>query len=257
MTLRKCSWLAAWPFLLLTALTGSGFDHAHTGYARLLERHSADSHVDYERLKTDSAELRAYLDEIAKVTETDFDGWSRSQQLAFLINLYNAATLQLVIDHYPIKSIREIGGIFGSPWKLSVVRLWGGVHSLDWLEHEIIRPRYGDARVHFALVCAAKGCPPLRREPYLAARLDAQLDDQGRTFLAQRDKNRFEARTRTLHLSLIFKWYRDDFIAQTNSLQAFVSRYFSEADSTALAEPKLRIVFTKYDWSLNDASKSR
>jgi len=101
-----------------------------------------------------------------------------------------------------------------------------------------------------------RGCAPLRREPYLAERLDAQLEDQTRIFLAQRRQNRLEVTTRTLHLSPIFKWYRADFIAQAKSLPAFVGPYFNEADAIVLADPKLRVAFTEYDWSLNDGPKA-
>jgi hypothetical protein len=232
------------------------FDHAHARYSRVLERHVSAAGVDYTRLKSDTADLKMYLEEASEVSESQFNDWSHSQQLAFLLNFYNATVLQLVIDHYPVTSVRQIGGVFRSPWKLRVVRLWGRAQSLDWLEHEVIRPRYGEPRAHFALVCAAKGCPPLRREPFLADRLDEQLDDQARTFLAQRDKNRLDAATRTLHLSPIFKWYGSDFTSQSNSLPASLARYFNEADSKTLADPRLRIVFTKYDWSLNDVAKT-
>jgi Protein of unknown function, DUF547 len=243
--------------LNLVACPAGAFDQAHSRYARLLKRYVSSEGVNYRGLKADPADLRAYLEEAAQVKEDDFKAWSRTEQLAFLINLYNAATLKLVVDHYPVASIRRIGGLFTSPWELEVVPLWGGVHSLDWLEHKVIRPRYSEPRVHFALVCAARGCPPLRTEPYLAARLDGQLDGQARTFLKQRNKNRLDAPTRTLYLSPIFDWYGDDFIAHAKTLPAFVLPYFSKADAALLADPKLRVVFTKYDWSLNEERKSK
>ena len=227
------------------------FDQSHAHYGIVLEKFVQDGLVDYAGLKAAPADLHAYLDAAAGVKEGQFEKWTRPQQLAFLINIYNASTLQLVADHYPVKSIKKIGGLFTNPWSLPVVRLWGQTNSLDWLEHEIIRARYTEARIHFALVCAARGCPPLRREPFVGARLEEQLNDQGRIFLAQTAKNRFDVASGTLHLSPIFKWFHDDFAAEVGSVQAFVRRFWNPAEAARLGQPKLRIRYTDYDWSLN------
>lgn len=237
--------------LVRFAPVAQGFDQTHTHYARVLEKFVLNGLVDYSGLKAAPADLRAYLDQAEGVKEGAFEKWTRPQQLAFLINVYNATTLQLVADRYPVKSIKKIGGLFTSPWRLPVVRLWGETNSLDWLEHEIIRARYTEPRIHFALVCAARGCPPLRREPYAGARLEAQLNDQGRTFLAQTEKSRYDETSRTLHLSPVFKWSRDEFLADAGSVQAFVRRYWNPAEAAKLDQPKLRIRYTDYDWSLN------
>lgn len=249
--------LLASVFLPWVAASAADFDHAHTAYARVLEQFVSTNGVDYSALKARPVDLNTYLDEIARVTEDEFKGWSEPQQLALLVNLYNAATLRLVIDHYPVTGIRKIGGWFTSPWELPVVRLWGLTNSLDWLEHGIIRPRYAEPRIHFAVVCAAQGCPPLRREPFLAPRLEEQLDDQTRQFLAQRDKNRLDVATRTLHLSPIFKWYREDFETDGDELPQFLRPYFDEPKARVLDDPKLRIRFTDYDWSLNEAPAAK
>jgi hypothetical protein len=242
------AWCAA---LLWSGPAARGFDQNHARYATVLETFVQDGLVDYAGLKAAPAELLAYLDAAADVKESQFEKWTRPQQLAFLINVYNAATLKLVADHYPVKSIKKIGGLFTSPWSLPVVRLWGQTNSLDWLEHEIIRARYSEARIHFALVCAARGCPPLRREPLLGPRIEEQLNDQGRIFLAQTAKNHFDAASGTLHLSPIFKWFHDDFAAEAGSVQAFVRRYWNPAEAAKLSQPKLRVRYTDYDWSLN------
>lgn len=245
--------LLASVFLPWVAVSAADFDHAHAAYARVLEQFVSTNGVDYSAFKARPLDLNTYLDEAARVTEDEFKSWSEAQQLALLLNLYNAATLRLIIDHHPVSSIRKIGGWFTSPWELPVVRLWGQTNSLDWLEHGIIRPRYAEPRIHFAVVCAAKGCPPLRTEPFVAERLDVQLDDQTRQFLGQRDKNRLDVTTRTLHLSPIFKWYRGDFETAGDDLPRFLRPYFNEAEARVLNDPKLRIRFTNYDWSLNDA----
>ena len=241
-------WCAA---LLWSAPAARGFDQNHARYGTVLEKFVRDGLVDYAGLKAAPAELRAYLDAAADVKESQFEKWTRPQQLAFVINVYNAATLQLVADHFPVKSIKKIGGLFTSPWSLPVVRLWGQTNSLDWLEHEIIRTRYTEPRIHFALVCAARGCPPLRREPFVGSRLEEQLNDQGRIFLAQPAKNRFDEASGTLHLSPIFKWFHDDFVAEAGSVQAFVRRFGIPAEAAKLDRSRVRLRYTNYDWSLN------
>ncbi|MEQ2005367.1 MAG: DUF547 domain-containing protein [Limisphaerales bacterium] len=226
----------------------------HTALDAILKKNVRDGWVNYTALKADPKPLNSYLDALAAVPEKDFNGWPERERLAFLINLYNAATMKLIVDHYPVKSIKDIGGFLGSPWKQEVVRLFGKVTTLHEIEHGIIRKQYSDARAHFALVCAAKGCPPLRTEAFLAARLDEQLDDQGRVFLGQTHKNHVDAGSRTLHLSPIFKWFSEDFEKQSGSVLKFVTPFFDDASRQALTEGKFNIRFTDYDWSLNDGA---
>jgi hypothetical protein len=152
-------------------------DHTHAAFTTILAKHVKGELVDYASIKKNPDPLIAYLDTLAAVPESAFNKWDRKQQMAFLINLYNAATLKLVIDHYPIKSIKDIGGMKG-PWKQEVVRLFGRFKTLDHVEHDLLRPIYQDPRVHFAVNCASIGCPALRAEAFQAARLDAQLDEQ-------------------------------------------------------------------------------
>ena len=234
----------------------AAFDHTHARYGVVLERFVRDGLVDYRGLHEDPAGLDAYLDTLAAVGRRDFERWSREDQIAFLVNLYNARTLRLIVDHYPVESIKDIGGWFRSPWKLPVVRLFGKAVTLDHVEHDVLRARYEEPRIHFALVCAAMGCPPLRREPYVGARLDAQLDDQGRTFLADRPKNRFEAAEQVLHLSPIFKWFREDFTTEGRTVAGFVRPFLPEDDARRLSPGSVRIRYTDYDWSLNERSRS-
>ena len=248
-------WCAA--VLGLAPLT-LAFDHKHAAFDTVLKARVADGRVDYAALKAAPQPLIAYLDTLAAVPEAAFKSWGEKDRLAFLCNLYNAATLKLIVDHYPVASIKKIGGFFNfgglgdGPWKQKVVRLFGQVTTLDHVEHGIIRKEYPDARAHFALVCAARGCPPLRAGAFVGARLDAQLDEQGRIFLGETEKNRVEARTRTLHLSPIFKWFAGDFEAHAGSVEKFVAPFLPEAARAALAAGGFRISYTDYDWSLND-----
>lgn len=251
MNAYRSSRLAA---LLLFLVIGEGiqaFDHTHSRLAKVLSAQVTNGAVDYAALKSSPAELRSYLNETAAVKEDEFKKWAQPQQVAFLLNLYNAATLQLVADHYPVASIKKIGGLFGSPWKQEVVRLWGRTITLAELEHGLLRARYTEPRIHFALVCAAKSCPPLRAEPYLPEKLDVQLTDQAKRFFAQPEKNRVEVATKTLWLSPIFKWFADDFSKDGRTLPEFVAPFFTEADAKSLRSGNFKVKFSDYDWSLN------
>lgn len=225
----------------------------HAPYARILAAVVVEDRVDYARLKSQPQDLDAYLHSLARLPAVEVDAWPRADRLALFLNLYNAATLRLVADHFPIGSIRDIGLLPGSAWKREVVRFGGRTMSLDHLEHGILRPGFREPRVHFALVCAARGCPPLRSEPYLPDRLDAQLDDQARRFLAQSGKNRLDPESRTLWLSPIFEWFAEDFTAGGRTVAEYVRPYLPAEARARWPAPgeALRVRHTEYDWSLN------
>ena len=228
------------------------FDHSHAALDRVLKARVKNERVDYAGLKADSKDLDVWLKSAGTVTEAEFNRWSQSQQLAFLINLYNAATLRLILDHYPLKSIKDIGSVFKGPWKQEVVPLFGKTVTLDYLEHGILRKKYHEPRVHFAIVCAAKGCPPLRAEPFVPDKLNEQLDDQGRIFMGGKERNRFDARASTLYLSPIFKWFSEDFETKSGSVVKFVTPFFPADVRKQIESAKsVNIRYTEYDWSLN------
>lgn len=236
-----------------SGVCGAEFDHGHSRLAKILTKHVKNARVDYAGLKKNPTELDAYLKEIAMVRPDEFKKWTEEQQLALLLNLYNAHTLRLIINHYPLESIRKIGFLPGAAWRIQDVRFGGKLITLDYLENKIIRVDYNEPRIHFALVCAALSCPPLRSEPYLAARLDRQLDDQTRTFLANPTKNRFDADTNTLWLSAIFDWYEADFTKPAGTLEKYVQPFLPESSQTALEQAKdATVKFNDYDWSLNE-----
>lgn len=237
--------------LFLAAASAFGFDHSHANFAVVLSQHVTNGLVNYRALKEKPGELQAYLAQMDAVAEAEFKAWSREDQLAFLINLYNASVLKLIIQHYPVKSIKNIGGWLGRVWDVDVVPLFGKVTGLGYLEHELIR-KYNEPRIHFALVCGARGCPELRTEPYTATNLNAQLADQGRRFLRDRSKNHVNARTQTIYLSPIFKWFADDFKAHSGTVFKFVQSYRPE-----LQPGPWKIRYTDYDWSLNDSAPRR
>lgn len=228
------------------------FDQQHLLWTRILSKNvssnGATSTVDYISLKRHPELLKTYLDQLSGVTEAEFSRWTKNSRLAFLINAYNAWTIQLVIDHYPIKSIKDIGGIFSSPWKKKIVKLFGQTKTLDWLEHEKIRPEYEEARVHFALVCAAKGCPGLRSEAFTPENLTTQLNHSARLFLNDSARNSIHLEKSEMSLSPIFKWYKDDFVRVKGSIEQFVLAYVSTPDPSI---PHFKITYKDYDWSLN------
>jgi hypothetical protein len=217
--------------------------------------------------------LKAYLGTLSKVTQTEFNGWTRPQQMAFLINAYNAFTVEKILARYPnIKSIWDFGKIFGNPFKDKFFTLLGHELSLDMIEHETLRKpgTYNEPRVHFAVNCASVGCPMLREEPYVAERLDAQLEEQTRRFLSDRSRNRYNAANNALEVSEIFKWFSEDWTSgyrgfdgkapAMQSREQFFAKYAAlladqPAHRNAVSERKAGIRHLDYDWSLNDVKK--
>ncbi|MGI8605486.1 MAG: DUF547 domain-containing protein [Verrucomicrobiales bacterium] len=229
----------------------SGLDHSHVLFTEVLAAHVERGLVDYHKLKAHPEKLGAYLNLPAQVSKSDFDAWSSGQQMAFLINLYNAQALKLVVDHYPVRSIKNIGG-FRGPFKLRAVHLWGGLKTLDDIEHGILRPHYAEPRIHFALVCAARSCPDLRSEAYQAEILSVQLDDQARNFLRQEDKNPLLVGNTELYLSRIFDWFEDDFSAAKGSVIKFILPYLPVEKASVISRKQFREKFVAYDWTLNE-----
>ena len=226
--------------------TAQDFDHNHAAYDAILKTHVTNGMVDYKALKAAQKALDRYLAALAAVSEPRFKSWTEPQKIAFLANLYNAATLRLILDHYPLKSIKDIGTILKGPWDQPVVRLCGKTIALNNLEHDILRKDYNEPRLHMALVCAAKGCPPLRNEAYAAGRLNEQLDDQARTYLSSPAGLRVERAKGEAHVSSIFKWYGKDF----QSVPAFVAKYSGQSMDG------LKIRYLDYDWSLNERQEA-
>jgi len=176
-------------------VAAADFDQSHVIFDGVLKQYVKNARVDYAALKAHPQDLNRYLDQVAAVGKKEFKQWSEPQQIAFLSNGYNAYTLRLIIGTYPLKSIKDIGSFFSGPWDQPVVRLFGETINLNTLEHKVLRVDYAEPRIHFALVCAAKGCPPLRGEAYVGTQLEDQLVDQARQFLAETTQNRVDTST--------------------------------------------------------------
>ncbi len=230
------------------------FDHEHEAWTAVLRRYVREGFVDYAGLKRDgAAELSAYLGSLGSICGGHYDTWKRGQKLAFWINAYNAHTVKLILDHYPLRSIRSIGVLPGAAFReefIALPKIGRPRLSLNAIEHEILRQEFSEPRMHFAIVCASKSCPALRSEAYRASGLDGQLDDAARTFLQDAGKNRYDAASRTLHLSSIFQWFHEGFERAAGSVPAFVARY-DERVASAMRADGLRVQFLDYDWSLN------
>jgi len=240
--------------LAFAALPARAFEHA--AWDTLLKRHVVvlpgqhASQMDYAGMARDRAALKAYLDALSAVPQAEFDGWAKNERKAFLINAYNAFTVEKILTRWPdIASIWDFGKLFGNPFKDDFFTLLGKPMTLDGIEHGTLRKpgAYDDPRIHFAVNCASIGCPMLREEAYVAARLDAQLDEQAVRFLSDRTRNRL--RNGRLEVSKIFDWFEEDFVPH--------DKYFAQyAQVLGYPGGPVPIGFLDYDWSLNGLRSS-
>ena len=240
----------------------AAFDHAHKAWDVLLRKHvvvlegGKASQLNYAALAQERGALRAYLENLSRVSESEFSAWSKPEQVAFLVNAYNAFTAEKILTRYPnLESIWDFGRFFANPFRDEFFTLLGRKASLDGIEHGILRKRYGEPRIHYAVNCAAAGCPMLREEAYVAVNLEKQLEEQARRFLSDRTRNR--VRAGRLEVSKIFDWFREDF----EPLEGYLARHAATLadnapDRDRIAARALPVSFLDYDWSLNDSRSS-
>jgi hypothetical protein len=267
-------WRAVATMVLLVAYQGvalaQGFDHSHKAWDALVKKHvvlisgSKASQMNYAAMAKDRAALKAYLESLSRVSEAEFNAWPKAQRMAFLINAYNAFTVEKILTRYPdIKSIWDFGKVFGNPFGDKFFKLFGRDFTLDGVEHETLRKpgAYDEPRVHYAVNCASIGCPMLREEAFTAERLERQLEEQAVRFLSDRTRNR--AAEGKLEVSMIFRWFREDW---ESGYQGIGSReqYFGKyarllsddpGQQKLVAEGKAPISNLEYDWTLNDVKK--
>lgn len=240
------------------------FDHRHETLDSLLARHVSNGLVDYEGLLGERSDLAQYLGQVAAVEPETYDRFTMDERLAFLINVYNAYTIELILDHYPVSSIQEIP----KAWDAFQWPLLSGSFSLNQIEHELIRREFNEPRIHLALVCAAKGCPPLIPNAYRHDLLEQQLASASRAYLSDRRRNRLDQNKATLYISKVFEWYAEDFVPlwgkspvpegavdtpTHRALIGFFIEYMPEADADYLESNPVRVETLDYDWTLNDA----
>lgn len=251
---------AAFKRVLLDRLAGrtvTGSDGAsersdgvhHAGLDELLRRFvDSDGRVDYRGLSGERSRLEAYVEHLATVK---LEALTRDEELALLVNAYNACTLKLIVEHDPVRSIMDIAE--EQRWKDRRWKIGGSTLSLDDIEHVRIRPRFGEPRIHFALVCAARDCPPLRNEAYEATRLDEQLEDQARRVHAHPRFVVLSPDQAQVRLTSLYQWYGGDFTADEVSIVRYVARYVPELQKLLADGREPNVSWLEYDWLLNEA----
>ena len=256
-----------------TSSFAQSFDHSYAAWDAQVKKHvkwlpdNKQSRVNYKGFAAERAELAKTLETLSAVTPAQYAAFNKDQQMAFLINAYNAFTIELILTKYPdLKSIKDLGTTFSSPWKKTFFKLLGEERNLDWVEHQRLRPSiagggFKDPRVHVAMVCASIGCPALPPEAFTAAKLDAQLDEGIARFISDKTRNRYA--DGKLQVSSIFKWFREDFekgYKGFGKVEDVFAKYADVLTSDAAAQGQIRaktvsISHLDYDWSLNDAGR--
>lgn len=233
-------------FLFFASKAMANNDIDNRIYASLLKKHVINNRVNYDGFKKDEKLLDEYL---AILSHTNVKSLSKNSRFAFYINAYNAFTIKLVLTKYPgINSIKEIGSFFSNPWDKKFILLQKRTVSLDHIEHGILRSKFKDPRIHFAINCASKSCPPLLDEPYESQTLETQLDAQAKKFI--NNKKNTIIKNNTLFISKIFQWFKEDF---SDNPLFFIKGYASGELKEKLnsAESNIKINHLNYDWSLN------
>ncbi len=219
---------------------------SHERWDKLLRKYvNSSGMVSYKGFQKDKADLDIYLKTLSD--NAPQNSWSENEQKAYWINAYNAFTVALIMKHYPVKSIKDIGGKIykvNTPWDIKFINIGGKKYDLNNIEHGILRKKFDDPRIHFALVCASISCPRLRNEAYTAAQLNAQLEDAGKDFLNDKSKNKISAQK--AELSKYFSWYKGDF-TKNGSLADFINKY-----SVTKINTNTKIGSVDYNWNLNE-----
>lgn len=241
------------------SLFSESFDHHYAAFGQLLKQYENNGLVNYQAIQKSPELLNQILTQFENVSKSDYEKWRRDERIAFWINAYNLAGLKTIIDHYPLgkglswkalafpsNSIQQIPNVWNQP----ALEVFGEKVSLNHIEHEILRKEFKEPRTHFGLVCASLGCPVLQSGPYLADKLDLQLNEQISAFLADPKKFRYNSDTDTLYLSPIFKWFKKDF-EQTGGIRSFLNVHLPDGIGKGISE-KTKIEWLDYDWSLNE-----
>lgn len=241
--------------LAIQSVSAMAFDHSHAQWGRFLKAYVVagenSSAVKYNEAARQREDLDAYVKSVTSVTPKEYASFTDAEKQAFLINSYNALTVKLILDKGIPASIKDIGSFFKNTWKIKFFKFLGEESSLDHIEHELARGKYTNCRFHFAFNCASIGCPMLRAEPWLATKLNDQLEDSAKRFLQDKTRNQFHAESNTLELSKIFDWYEDDFKKDKScggSVQAFAAKYIPSG--TKITDQS-KVKYLPYDWQLN------
>jgi len=224
------------------------FDPSHSAWTTWLRQFTKDdgATVDYRRARADQNAFRAYLASLSSISPRVYSGWPAPRKLAFLLNAYNAFAVRLVVDNYPLRSIRDLSSPLRSVWKKPFFQLFGESETLDGIEEGMLRKQFKDPRIHFAIGCYSRGGPALGAEAWREERIEAQLEAAAKRFFADSAKNRFEGDK--LVVSPLLDWFEADFQGKYGSVGKFLARYFGPKAETS------KIAFSDFDWSLNEAN---
>ncbi len=231
-------------------------------YADTLQKYvNSSGQVNYEKLKNNRQKLDQFNAGLGAVTPEMYKTWTEEEKIAFWLNAYNSLTLESIINNYPVKSIRDIPGV----WKGQKFNVMAQEMTLDQIEHEVLRKQFNEPRIHMALVCASIGCPPLKMEPYTGEKLDKQLAQQSRRFLSNAEHFRIDSQNKKVYVSSIFKWFGEDFektYGQSQNLKGlnpketafinFIQNHLNQTDQKYLSSGGYQITYLNYDWSLNN-----
>ncbi|MEO9476897.1 MAG: DUF547 domain-containing protein [Cyclobacteriaceae bacterium] len=221
---------------------------SHSLFDKLLKKHVDDvGLVDYKGFLADRDKLRQYLDLLSNNAPNN-EQWTDHDQIAYWINAYNAYTIELILEYYPLESIKDIGSsiqvpFVNTPWDIKFFKIGGEKYDLNNIEHDILRKKWEEPRIHFAVNCASLSCPQLRAEAYTGAKLDEQLDDQARRFINDDFRNNISEDQASL--SKIFKWFSGDF-EKVMDVEKFINQY-----TDIKITDKTDVEYKEYDWSLN------
>lgn len=245
--------------LLMSGNALAGTEAVSQHWDKLLKMNAVNGRINYKAIVRDDTLLKASLIGVETMTQQELDSLSDKELMAFWINAYNIGAVKMIVAHYPIKqnfglsafrypanSIQQIDHV----WDRSVLSVGGINLSLNDIENKILRPRFKDPRIHFAIVCASIGCPSIRSEAYTAVKLDQQLSEQIQLFVGDPGKVAYDAPTDVLYLSPIFKWFKEDF-NRVGGVIRFIKKYDVNHAFDAITE-KTKVLWQDYDWSLND-----
>ncbi len=218
----------------------------HQIWNELLQKNVDEKgNVNYKGFISEKAKLQKYLDALSK--EAPKRDWSKNEKLAYWINAYNAFTVKLIIDNYPTKSIKDLGGAIykiNTPWDIKFITIEGKSYDLNNIEHGILRKEFNEPRIHFAVNCASISCPVLRNEAYVAEKIEQQLHEQAFRFINDPIRNKINSKT--AELSKIFSWFKGDF-TKNGTLEVFINQY-----SKTKITSQTKVSFMEYNWNLNE-----
>jgi len=229
-------------------LSFSQENKTHQIWNELLEKNVYKGNVNYKGFVSEKDKLQKYLDALSK--EAPKRNWSKDEKLAYWINAYNAFTIKLIIDNYPTKSIKDLGGAIykvNTPWDIKFIEIEGKKYDLNNIEHNILRKEFDEPRIHFAINCASVSCPNLRNEAYVANKLEKQLEEQTYSFINDSSKNKITSEK--AELSKIFSWFKGDF-TKNGSLEDFINKYAKVKITSQ------KISYLDYSWNLNEFNLS-